>query len=261
VPKSWRAWHDAISADFPPCTDDLKARRVLDLAALRRWWPLAAVLGLLFLASLAATRSAPQLERFNPDAAATTEAPPPLLPPSLEQAAPPSQQAAEAGGELPDWTGTVALVLLGVLGILVIGLVSWALLRQTLSRRGRRTGRRDPRRPEPTTAEDLVAALDAGLQELSDTDRDPRRAVIACWVRLEQAAAAAGTPRHAGDSPTDLVARLLAEQRLDAGVLTPFAAVYRQARYATHTVDDQMRLQARSALERLRADLAAGVPS
>ena len=31
--------------------------------------------------------------------------------------------------------------------------------------------------------------------------RDPRRAVIACWVRLEQAAAAAGTPRQVGDSP------------------------------------------------------------
>jgi hypothetical protein len=232
----------------------------LDLAALRRWWPLAAVLGLLFLASLAATRSAPQLERFNPDAAVTEEAAP-LLPPSPEAALRPSQQPAEAGGELPDWTGTVALVILGVLAVIVIGLVSWALLRQVASRRGSSKGRRDPRRPEANTAEDLVAALDAGLQELSDTDRDPRRAVIACWVRLEQAAAAAGTPRHAGDSPTDLVARLLAEQRVDAGVLTPFAAVYRQARYATHTVDDQMRRQARSALERLRADLGAGVPS
>jgi hypothetical protein len=232
----------------------------LDLAALRRWWPLAAVLGLLFLASLAATRSAPQLERFNPDAAPSVEAAP-LLPPSPEAVVEPSRQPAEAGGELPDWTGTVALVVLGVLAVVVLGLVTWALLRQTMSRRGSRKGRRDPRRTETSTAEDLVAALDAGLQELSDTDRDPRRAVIACWVRLEQAAAAAGTPRHAGDSPTDLVARLLAEQHLDAGVLTPFAAVYRQARYATHTVDDQMRRQARAALERLRADLGAGVSS
>ena len=232
----------------------------MDLAALRRWWPLAAVLALLFLASLAATRSAPQLERFNPDAVPTAEAPP-LLPPSQEVRVPPSQQPAEAGGDLPDWTGTAALVVLGVLAVLVIGLVSWALLRQAMSRRGSRKGRREPQRPESRTAEDLVAALDAGLQELSDTDRDPRRAVIACWVRLEQAAAAAGTPRHAGDSPTDLVARLLAEQRVDAAVLTPFAAVYRQARYATHTVDDQMRRQARSALERLRTDLGAGVPS
>jgi hypothetical protein len=100
-----------------------------------------------------------------------------------------------------------------------------------------------------------VAALDAGLEELSDTDRDPRRAVIACWVRLEDAAAAAGTPRHPGDSPTDLVGRLLAEQRVDAGVLAALLEVYREARYATHTVDDQMRSQARSALQRLRADL------
>jgi hypothetical protein len=107
----------------------------------------------------------------------------------------------------------------------------------------------------------LVAALDAGLEELSDTDRDPRRAVIACWVRLEQAAAAAGTPRNLGDSPTDLVGRLLREQRVDEQALAALLAVYREARYATHTVDDQMRRQARSALERLRADLGAGVPA
>jgi hypothetical protein len=128
-------------------------------------------------------------------------------------------------------------------------------------RRGRRAGLGEPLREEPSTAEDLVAALDAGLEELSDTDRDPRRAVIACWVRLEQAAAAAGTPRHAGDSPTDLVGRLLREQRVDAGVLAALLEVYRQARYATHSVDDQMRAQARSALQRLRADLGAPVPS
>jgi hypothetical protein len=233
----------------------------LDLATLRRWWPLAAVLALLFLASLAATRSAPQLERFNPDAAPSTTTAPPLLPPSGEAVAPPSAEPVEAAGGLPDWIGTVALAVLGIVGLLVIGLVVWALVRHQLGRRGTRKGTREPPRPEARTAEDLVAALDAGLQELSDTDRDPRRAVIACWVRLEQAAAAAGTPRHAGDSPTDLVARLLAEQRLDARVLTPFAGVYRQARYATHTVDDQMREQARLALERLRSDLGAGVAS
>ena len=230
----------------------------MDIAALRRWWPLAAVLALLFLASLAATRSAPQLERFNPDAVAEETAAP-LLPPS----APPTESAAaetvEAARGLPDWLGTVAWVVIAVAGLSVVVLVTWAVLRDRSRRRVRRGTRRAGARPEARTAEDLVAALDAGLQELSDTDRDPRRAVIACWVRLEQAAAAAGTPRHAGDSPTDLVARLLAEQRVEAAVLTPFADVYRQARYATHTVDDQMRRQARAALERLRADLGAGV--
>ncbi|BCJ52190.1 hypothetical protein Asp14428_36650 [Actinoplanes sp. NBRC 14428] len=234
----------------------------MDLAALRRWWPLAAVLALLFLASLAATRSAPQLERFNPDAGAEAEvSAAPLLPPSPEAIESSTPEPVEAARGLPGWVGTAAWIVIGIAALIVLVLVVWAVLREQRKRRGRRTGRRAGPRAEARTAEDLVAALDAGLQELSDTDRDPRRAVIACWVRLEQAAAAAGTPRHAGDSPTDLVARLLAEQRVEAAVLTPFAGVYRQARYATHTVDDQMRRQAVSALERLRADLGAGVPS
>ncbi|WP_306206047.1 DUF4129 domain-containing protein [Actinoplanes sp. RD1] len=232
----------------------------MDLAALRRWWPLAAVVALLTLAGLAATRSAPQLERFNPDAPPAAEEVAPLLPPSPEPvASSPSPQPVEAARGLPDWAGTAAVWALGVVGAVLLVLIVWAVLRDTARRRVRRGGRHGKKRSDARTAEDLVAAVDAGLQELSDSDRDPRRAVIACWVRLEDAAAAAGTPRHAGDSPTDLVARLLAEQRVDAAVLHPFAHVYRQARYATHTVDDQMRSQARRALERLRTDLGAGV--
>lgn len=231
----------------------------MDLAALRRWWPLAAVLGLLFVTALAATRSTPQLARLTPDPPPPTT-PPPLFPGAAEPTAAAGTTAAapDAAKGLPDWIGTAALAVLLVAALVIVALVVWALVRDQMRRQARRTGRRAPGAVPARTAEDLVAALDAGLEELSDTDRDPRRAVIACWVRLEQAAAAAGTPRHPGDSPTDLVGRLLREQQVDGGVLAALLAVYRQARYATHTVDDQMRSQARSALERLRADLGAG---
>jgi hypothetical protein len=37
-------------------------------------------------------------------------------------------------------------------------------------------------------------AVDHGLHALAETDTDARRAVIACWTRLEAAAAEAGTP-------------------------------------------------------------------
>jgi hypothetical protein len=232
----------------------------MDVAALRRWWPLAAVLALLFVTSLAATRSEPQLARFDPDPSVPATTAPPLLPPpagaALDRTAPPEPTPAEG---LPDWIGTAALVVLIIAGLIVLTLVVWALIRDQLRRQARRAGRRPAETAAPRTAEELVAALDAGIEELSDADRDPRRAVIACWVRLEQAAAAAGTRRHPGDSPTDLVGRLLAEQRVDAQVLAALLAVYREARYATHTVDDRMRAEARSALERLRADLGAGV--
>jgi hypothetical protein len=231
----------------------------MDLAAVRRWWPLAAVLVLLFVTSLAATRSAPQLDQIAPDAEEAASLPP-LIPTAAPTVTQGSKVPPEAAKGLPDWVGTAALLLLALAAIVVLGLVVWALLRDQKRRRDRRSGKRKPqRRDQPRTAEELVAALDAGLEELSDADRDPRRAVIACWVRLEQAAAAAGTPRDPGDSPTDLVGRLLAEQQVDGQVLAALLEVYRQARYATHTVDDQMRSQAREALQRLRADLGAAV--
>jgi hypothetical protein len=235
----------------------------VDVAALRRWWPLAAVLGLLFLASLAATRSAPQLDRINRDPApAVQSAAPPLFPTQpLEKPVGGGGGAGDTPKGLPSWIGTAAIVVLSLAGLAVVGLAVYALLRDQARRRRCRKRLRAPEQPETRTQEDLVAALDAGLEELSDADRDPRRAVIACWVRLEQAAAAAGTPRNPGDSPADLVGRLLAEQQVDASVLAALAAVYREARYATHTVDDRMRAEARSALERLRADLGAGARS
>ena len=230
----------------------------MDLAAVRRWWPLAAVLVLLFVTSLAATRSAPQLDQIASDAEPT---PPPLLPTTQAVTRSAAPQPPEAAGGLPGWVGVAALVVLGFALLVVFGLLVWALLRDQTKRRARKAGRRAAqRKDQPRTAEDLIDALDAGLEELSDADRDPRRAVIACWVRLEQAAAAAGTTRHPGDTPADLVGRLLAEQQVDSQVLAALLEVYRQARYATHTVDDQMRQQARSALQRLRTDLGAGVP-
>ena len=87
----------------------------MDLAALRRWWPLAAVLGLLFLAALAATRSEPQLERISPEADPTNDAPP-LLPaePAATVAGQTPPGAAEPATGLPDWVGTAALVVLSV---------------------------------------------------------------------------------------------------------------------------------------------------
>ncbi|XVV13631.1 DUF4129 domain-containing protein [Actinoplanes sp. CA-131856] len=226
----------------------------MDLAAVRRWWPLAAVLVLLFVTSLAATRSEAQLDEIVRDEPLGDQ---PILPttvPSAQQTTPPEPEPARG---LPDWVGTVALVVVGIIAAVLVGLVVWALIRDRRAKKGKNPKKRNRKSDQPRTAEELVAALDAGLEELSDTDRDPRRAVIACWVRLEQAAAAAGTPRHPGDSPTDLVGRLLNEQQVDAAVLAALLEVYRQARYATHTVDDQMRHQAREALQRLRADLGA----
>ena len=107
----------------------------------------------------------------------------------------------------------------------------------------------------------MWGAVDQGLDALAETDADPRRAVIACWARLEAVAAGAGAgiARRPGDTSTDLVVRLLGAHRVSADVLADFAAVYRLARFAAHGVDDGMRLRAQAALRQLRDEMAAEV--
>jgi hypothetical protein len=231
---------------------------------LRRWWPLAAVVALLAIASVAAAHSTPQLDRI--PRADQAEAPPPT--PQEQSTATPEVTATAGPGSadpdlVPPWAGTLLaglllLLLAGFALLMLVGLISVVFRR--------RYGERPPT-PETAAAEpsadaaEVVAAVDAGLVDLSDTDRDPRRAVIACWLRLEEAAQAAGVPRGAGDTSTDLVTRLLTGGAdgsglvVSADVLAAFAEVYREARYATHTVDERMRDQARAALVRLRAEL------
>ncbi|MEH1015355.1 DUF4129 domain-containing protein [Micromonospora sp. CPCC 206060] len=236
------------------------------LGTLRRFWPLAVVAGLLTVAGFAATRSGLRFSRVEQP---SDEFPALAEYPTDTPSFPPMEEVAPAEPtQLPGWITTLAAVLCTLVAAVLIGLLVWSLFKG-LSGSIRRRGAKAPVRPGTAgrsaeqTAAEVVAALDAGLVDLSDTDADPRRAVIACWVRLEEAAAAAGVPRSVGDTPTDLVTRLLGSgsARISVDVLAAFAHVYRQARYATHTVDEQMRDEARSALARLRAELTAEVGS
>ncbi|MDR7279304.1 DUF4129 domain-containing protein [Catenuloplanes atrovinosus] len=227
----------------------------MTLASVRRWWPVVAAVLLVGLIAFAAENSSMGLRTAPPlvDVPVTTEEP------ELEEPPPAAGgggdtplRAEDSGFALAPWLVTLLFVLGGVLVAAVIGTVAWVAVRDQL--RKRQGVRAVSRRGGAT--EEMVAALDAGLQELA-TDRDPRGAVITCWVRLEQAAADAGTPRRPGDTPTELVSRLLREHAVDARVLAGFADVYREARYATHVVDERMRAQAVAALHRVRDDLTA----
>jgi Domain of unknown function (DUF4129) len=227
----------------------------------RRWWPLTAVLLLLAVATLATARSSAQFAHVAPPARDQA-----ARPTELEQAPTPrtqpsetSEAAAQTDVRVPGWVGPLLRAMCLLLAATVLVGLAWYAVRDRLRARAEEPG--DVEEAPRPTAEEVVAAVDEVLLELSDIDRDPRRAVIACWVRLERAAAAAGTPRHPGDTPADLVARLLRIHRVSADVLAGFADVYREARYATHTVDEAMRTQARSALGRLRAELAGATTS
>ncbi|SRR6266536_237010 len=217
----------------------------------RRWTPLLAVATLLVAGVLAAALSSPELTRLPlPEAVATGE-PAPATP----DAVPAGPDA--PGFQLPGWLAVVAAGLCLAAVAFAVGFLVWIFLKDRIRVRSKPLTTVD--QPRVLRTEEVVAAVDAGLSGLSDSDADPRRAVIACWVRLEEAAAAAGTPRHPGDTPTDLVARLLAAHRVSQPVLDALAAVYREARYATHPVDESTRAAAIRSLGQLRAELTARV--
>jgi hypothetical protein len=215
---------------------------------LGRWMPLPAVAALLVGGVLAAALSSPDVTRVPLPAERPAGAPD-----AVQTVAPDPAVGAEIPThQLPAWVTQAAVVLCLALVAAVVGVLIWYVFRDRIRVRSA------PLVTAPETSartDEVVAALDAGLDRLGDSDTDPRRVVIACWVRLEEAAAAAGTPRHPGDTPTDLVGRLLVAHHVSRPVLDDFAAVYREARYATHVVDERMRAAAVRSLGHLRAEL------
>jgi hypothetical protein len=220
------------------------------------------LVALLAVATWAAAAGGPQLTEVPvaPPAAGDPEQPGEPLFPTLgpQPTLPPEALEGVA------WLGWLPAVLLaallaGLAAVLVVLVRAWLLplltARSWVRRRALPVVRTAAAGPAGAGAE-VAAAVDAGLTDLDDADLDPRRAVIACWVRLERAAAAAGTPRQAGDAPTDLVTRLLSGHAVSPDLLAGLADLYRRARYARHAVDADMRATARTALGRLQAELA-----
>lgn len=229
---------------------------------LRRWVPLLAVGLLVAAAWLASTLATPQIDGapVSPLRPASTsgEAASPSASSSGSASAPTSLAEDVTEVDTPDErTGLVVVIgLILVLG--VVGIIGWIVVRRRVA-----AAKDEPvvvvRKVAPKPAEQsrktIVEAVDAGISDLFDAEAEPRVAVIACWVRLERAAAEVGTPRQVGDSPTDLVARLLYAHRVSPQTLDGLAAVYRESRYARHVIDENMRVSAVQALRQLRAEL------
>jgi hypothetical protein len=108
---------------------------------------------------------------------------------------------------------------------------------------------------ERLKADRLAEAVDTGLTRIeSGTATD---AVIACWVALEQAAASAGVARDPSETPAEFTVRVLGVGGISEPQLVRLGELYREARYSTHGSTEQARTEARSALLRLRDELAA----
>lgn len=231
---------------------------------LLRYVPVAVVVLLLAVAALAANANGPRLGTAAPHQIVPTAQPDPFPTNAIP---PPRAHPTSSGVNVPIivFVVVIALVYGAVMLYLMLALRDGLVFR----RRDRREPAEEPHEPDAPTADEVRAAMERGLAELIDGD-DPRAAVIACWLRLEAVAGSAGLDRRESDVPGDLVARMMRGiadgPRLTGPAeraLRELADVYRRARYAPHAVGEADRVAARTALDRLIAELSLrpGVPS
>jgi hypothetical protein len=160
-----------------------------------------------------------------------------------------------SGGHVADWIAIVfEIIAAGVIvGAIVLGLL--ALRHQ----RPRIAWRRRDRIPPASILPDVETSVtdDAAAQRDLLRHGEVRNAIVACWLRLEAAVEAAGVVRRASDTSTDLVMRVLGERAVDATALETLAALFREARFSSHAMDEGQREAALAALARIHASLGA----
>jgi hypothetical protein len=148
-----------------------------------------------------------------------------------------------AGGSGFDW------LTLYVFGAVLLGLVILVVGAVVTYRR---------RSEEPSSEAELAAALDEILKDTLDDlhdERDPRRAVITAYARMEKTFAAHGVPRHPAEGPFEYVARVLDRLDVSSHEVERLANLFAWAKFSTHEIDAGMKDEAVAALASLRAEL------
>lgn len=90
---------------------------------------------------------------------------------------------------------------------------------------------------------------------------DANRAIVACWIRLEQIAEDCGYVRLPSETSTELVTKWLGATSLPTGPLGELAQLYREARYSGHAMSAAATDRARTALTQLRAAFVPAQPT
>jgi hypothetical protein len=160
---------------------------------------------------------------------------------------PPAAQPVDAGGSRRDAWGFVALAAGALAVTAAFGYAGWR------ARPHRRKG--VPRRRPPAGA-DPASAVDDALAAL-EAETDPRRAIINAYVRMERALEAAGLGRREPEAPREYLARVADALESDQRAARRLTALYEEARFSVHAVDEAMRAEAVTALQALRPEAPA----
>lgn len=165
-------------------------------------------------------------------------------------------ETAEPGAAEPERPSDIGqrLVDLIQLGIILTVLYGLLVLLRNLVDRGRGQHSDLPSREE----DELVALLEATSDEVryrALSEGDPRNAVVACWVAVEEAAHRSGLRQDRSRTAAELTSSVLARWDVDPAAITALSQAYREARFSRHEVTEAQRTAAIDALETIHGDL------
>jgi hypothetical protein len=106
----------------------------------------------------------------------------------------------------------------------------------------------------PDLADAVTENADAQMAAL--VHGDPRNAIVACWVRLEDTVATAGLRPNPAETAAELTTRVLSTYPVARDAIEELAGLYREARFSHHELREHQRDRAVAALRRLHDDLA-----
>lgn len=149
-----------------------------------------------------------------------------------------------------NYTPTVSWIpILVVVSLLISGVAAYVL-----SERRARRGRSSEHRP---LLEQLALVLDETLDDIR-AERDPRRAIIAAYARLERVLTSNGVARRPAETSDEYLERILRELELAPGAIKRLTNLFQQAKFSHHEMDETMKSAAIDALEDVRAELRRG---
>lgn len=174
----------------------------------------------------------------------------------FKRVTPPSRLGAQQWA-LPHWMLTAFTVLLVLYALGLVALAIFSRLAQRLDEEEELDLGADGD-PE---ASDWGAVISAELaatatEQLSGLTRgSPRNAIVACWMRLQDATRSAGVPAEESETSLEFTVRALRRLDLDPAAITTLSELYREARFSDHAMTEQQRTEAVGALVVLAGQL------
>jgi hypothetical protein len=152
--------------------------------------------------------------------------------------------------ELPDPVQLVLDVIVYLFIAVLLAWIAWMAFDAFRSRRRRRMASRRPVVPDHETYD---AFLDAAHEELIATTQqqldkllrgEPRNAIVACWIALEDAVERTGLARDPAETSTEFTERIVAQLTVEARAADDLADLYREARFSRHQMGEAHRQRA-----------------